>query len=94
MILQTTALAMVLVCVSVIILSFRFIYWLYTVMRTFILQLLTAVTATGMITFTVTHMHSPLISWALWFLHWLVAIPIALVTVRYIAPFYRRVFQL
>jgi len=94
MILHTTARTIVLVCVSVIILSFRFIYWLYTVMRTFILQLLTAVTATGMITFTVTHLHSPLISWALWFLHWILAIPIALVTVRYISPFYKRIFQL
>ena len=63
-------------------------------MRTLILQLLTAVTATGFITFTVTHLHAELISWALWFWHWLLAIPIALVTVRYIAPFYKRVFKL
>lgn len=63
-------------------------------MKLFILQLLTAVTATGFITFTVTHLHAPLISWALWFLHWVTAIPIALVTVRYIAPIYKRVFGL
>ncbi len=63
-------------------------------MRTFILQLITALTATGMITFTVTHLHAPLVSWFLWFWHWIIAIPIALVTVRYIAPFYKRVFKL
>jgi hypothetical protein len=59
-------------------------------MKLFMLQLLTAVTATGMITFVITHMHSALISWSLWFLHWLVAVPIALVTVRWIAPWYRQ----
>ena len=65
-------------------------------MRTLILQLLTAVTATGMITFTVTHMHMEqfYVQWLLWGLHWLVAIPIAFCTVRYIAPFYRKIFKL
>ena len=65
-------------------------------MNKVILQLLTAVTATGMITFTVTHMHLDQFSiqWLLWFLHWLVAIPIAFVTVRWIAPFYARIFRL
>ena len=65
-------------------------------MRTLILQLLTAVTATGMITFTVTHMHMNHfhVQWTLWFLHWLVAIPIAFVTVRWIAPLYKRIFSL
>jgi hypothetical protein len=61
-------------------------------MRTVILQFLTAATATCMITFTVTHMHQDqfYIQWTLWFLHWLVAIPIAFVTVRWIAPLYNR----
>jgi hypothetical protein len=65
-------------------------------MRTLVLQLLTAVTATGMITFTVTHMHMDqfYVQWLLWGLHWLVAIPIAFLTVRYIAPFYRKIFKL
>ena len=63
-------------------------------MRTVILQLITATTATGMITFVVTHLHAPLIAWLLWFTHWAVAIPIAFVTVRYISPWYKRVFKL
>lgn len=65
-------------------------------MRLFLLQLLTATTATGMITFTVTHMHMDqfYIQWTLWFLHWLVAIPIALVTMRYIQPYYRRLLDI
>lgn len=63
-------------------------------MKTLILQLLTAITATGFITFTVTHLHSPLISWTLWFLHWIIAIPIAMITVRWIAPWYKTVFKL
>lgn len=62
-------------------------------MKLFVLQLLTAVTATGMITFVVTHLHSELISWGLWFLHWAVAIPIAVVTVRWIAPWYRQLLD-
>jgi hypothetical protein len=64
-------------------------------MRTLVLQLLTAATATGMITFTVTHMHMTAfyIQWILWFTHWLVAIPIAFVTVRYIAPIYKRIID-
>lgn len=65
-------------------------------MQTIVLQLLTAATATGMITFTVTHMHMEqfYIQWLLWFTHWIVAIPIAFVTVRYIAPVYKRIFKL
>ena len=57
-----------------------------------VLQLLTAITATGMITFTVTHMHmeSFYVQWLLWATHWLVAIPIAFITVRWIAPIYKR----
>ena len=64
-------------------------------MRTLVLQLLTAVTATGMITFTVTHMHMTAfyVQWLLWGLHWLVAIPIAFCTVRYIAPIYQRIIN-
>ena len=64
-------------------------------MRTLILQLLTAVTATGMITFTVTHMHQQAfyVQWLLWFTHWLVAIPIAFCTVRRIAPIYKRIID-
>jgi hypothetical protein len=64
-------------------------------MRTLALQLLTAVTATGMITFTVTHMHMTAFytQWILWFTHWLVAIPIAFCTVRWIAPIYQRIID-
>ncbi len=64
-------------------------------MRTLVLQLLTATTATGMITFTVTHMHMDQFSiqWILWGLHWLVAIPIAFATVRWIAPLYKRIID-
>jgi len=64
-------------------------------MRTIVLQLLTAFTATGLITFTVTHMHmdSFYIQWSLWALHWLVAFPIAFCTVRYIAPVYRQLIE-
>jgi hypothetical protein len=64
-------------------------------MRILLTQLLTAVTATGMITFTVTHMHmdSFYVQWTLWALHWLVAIPIAFSTVRWIAPVYRRLID-
>jgi hypothetical protein len=55
-----------------------------------ILQLITSVTATGIITFTVTHMHmdSYYIQWILWFTHWLVAWPIAFAVTRWIAPLY------
>ena len=63
-------------------------------MKTLILQLLTAVTATGFITFAVTHLHQPMIAWSLWFLHWLIAAPIALFTIRYIQPLYRRLLKL
>ena len=59
-------------------------------MHQFLTQFFTALTATGAITFTVTHLHAPLISWTLWFIHWAVAVPIALVTVRYISPHYSR----
>ena len=58
------------------------------------LQTLTALTATGMITFAVTHLHSPLVSWSLWFLHWAVALPIAVFTMRYIQPVYKRWLKL
>ena len=59
-------------------------------MKLFLLQLATASTATGFITFAVTHLHSDLVSWTLWFLHWAIAIPIALITIRWIQPVYRR----
>jgi hypothetical protein len=60
-----------------------------------LLQLMTAVTATGMITFTVTHLHLAqfAVQWRLWALHWLVAIPIAFCTVRYITPVYQRLLD-
>lgn len=60
-----------------------------------ITQALTALTATGMITFTVTHMHLTEfhVQWRLWFLHWLVAWPIAFGTVRWIAPVYKRIVE-
>lgn len=59
-------------------------------MLTVITQFVTALIATGLITFTVTHLHAPLVAWLLWFWHWLIAIPIAFVTVRWIAPLIRR----
>lgn len=55
-------------------------------MLTALTQFLTAVIATGMITFTVTHLHAPLVAWLLWFWHWILAIPIAFATVRWISP--------
>jgi hypothetical protein len=66
------------------------------IMKLVVLQLLTAITATGMITFTVTHMHmeSFYVQWLLWATHWLVAIPIAFITVRWIAPIYKRFMKL
>jgi hypothetical protein len=62
-------------------------------MKLLLVQLLTSITATGLITFAVTHLHADLIAWSLWFLHWAVAIPIAFVTVRWIAPFYRKLLD-
>lgn len=62
-------------------------------MQTVALQLLTSLTATGMITFTVTHLHADLVSWLLWFWHWIIAWPIAFVTIRWIGPFYARVIK-
>lgn len=59
-------------------------------MKLFLLQLITATTATGLITFVVTHLHSDLVAWTLWFLHWIIAIPIAVITIRYLQPIYRR----
>jgi hypothetical protein len=58
-------------------------------------QLLTSFTATGIITLVVTHMHQDSLSieWLLWFLHWLVAWPIAFSTVRWIAPVYQKFFM-
>ena len=60
-------------------------------MKNLILQLLTSLTATGLITFTVTHMHMDIFyaQWALWLLHWIVAWPIAFITIRWIAPQYK-----
>jgi hypothetical protein len=62
---------------------------IYT-MQVLVLQLLTSFTATGLITFTVTHLHAELVSWLLWSLHWIIAWPIAFVTIRWIAPVYSR----
>lgn len=57
------------------------------------LQLVTSFTATGLITFTVTHMHMPILSLYWWLIHWLVAWPIAFITMRWIAPVYQRILQ-
>lgn len=58
-------------------------------------QLLTSFTATGIITFVVTHMHMDhfFVQWFLWSWHWFVAWPIAFVTVRWIAPVYQKFFK-
>ena len=60
-----------------------------------ILQLLVGLTATGLITFTVTHMHMETfyVQWLLWSLHWIVAWPIAFVTIRWIAPQYKKLID-
>jgi len=64
-------------------------------MKKLVLQLLTSLTATGMITFTVTHMHMETFSlqFILWMIHWLVAWPIAFVTIRWIAPVYQQLLD-
>ena len=64
-------------------------------MRTLLTQLLTSLTATGLITFTVTHMHqdSFTLQLALWLVHWIVAWPIAFSTVRWIAPIYYKLLS-
>ncbi len=63
--------------------------------KNFILQLLTSFTATGMITFTVTHMHMDdfRVQWLLWAWHWAVAWPIAFATIRWIAPQYKKLLD-
>jgi len=53
-----------------------------------LLQFLNSFTATGVITFVITHLHADLIAWYLWFLHWIIAWPIAFVTLRWIGPYY------
>ena len=60
-----------------------------------ILQLLTSFTATGIITFVVTHMHMDnfFVQWLLWAWHWAVAWPIAFVTIRWIAPQYKKLLD-
>ena len=61
--------------------------------KTLWLQLAVSLTATCFITFTVTHMHQEHfeIQWRLWSVHWfLVGWPIAFVTVRWIAPVYKK----
>lgn len=55
-------------------------------MHLLLTQLITAVIATGAITFVVTHLHHEMIAWSLWLLHWSIAVPIALTTVRYVSP--------
>ena len=64
-------------------------------MTILILQLLTSFTATGLITFTVTHMHMDYFTmqWGLWFLHWAVAWPIAFVTIKWISPIYKKMLD-
>ena len=64
-------------------------------MKTLLLQALTSLTATGMITFTVTHMHyDPFhFEFLLWLVHWIVAWPIAFTTIRWIAPIYKKVLK-
>jgi hypothetical protein len=63
--------------------------------KNFILQLLTSFTATGMITFTVTHLHMDdfHVQWLLWAWHWVVAWPIAFSTIRWIAPQYKKLLD-
>jgi hypothetical protein len=64
-------------------------------MKILILQLLTSLTATGLITFTVTHLHMEIfyVQWLLWLLHWIVAWPIAFTTIRWIAPQYKKIID-
>jgi hypothetical protein len=64
-------------------------------MKLLILQLLTSLTATCLITFTVTHMHMEqfYVQWFLWSWHWIVAWPIAFVTIRWIAPQYKKLID-
>ena len=59
-------------------------------MKLLTVQALTSLTATGIITFTVTHMHQSQFHFELllWLLHRITAWPIAFVTVRWIAPIY------
>lgn len=61
----------------------------------FLVQLLASFTATGIITLVVTHMHQDTFSiqWYLWFLHWVVAWPIAFSTIRWIAPVYQQIIK-
>jgi hypothetical protein len=56
-------------------------------------QLLTSFTATGLITFVVTHLHAELVSWFLWVWHWIIAWPIAFITIRWIAPVYYKLIE-
>lgn len=61
-------------------------------MKLLTVQALTTLTATGIITILITHLHQTQFSFEflLWLLHWATAWPIAFVTVRYIAPIYTR----
>jgi hypothetical protein len=65
------------------------------VMKKLIVQLLTSFTATGMITFAVTHMHMKTFSLELmlWIIHWLVAWPIAFINIRWIASLYQQLID-
>lgn len=56
------------------------------------LHVITSLTASAMVTFTVTHMHQAefALQLELWLLHWVTAWPIAFVTIRYIAPIYKK----
>ena len=58
-------------------------------------QALTSLTATGLITFTVTHMHQDVFHFEprLWGIHWITAWPIAFCTIRYIAPLYSKMLH-
>ena len=65
-------------------------------MKLLTVQALTSLTATGIITFTVTHMHQSQFHFELllWLLHWITAWPIAFVTVRWIAPIYAKLVNI
>lgn len=65
-------------------------------MKLLTVQALTSLTATGVITVIVTHMHQSQFHFELllWLLHWAVAWPIAFVTVRWIAPIYLKLVNI
>jgi hypothetical protein len=62
-------------------------------MKQLVTQLAASFVATGLITFTVTHLHADLIAWSLWALHWLIAWPIAFAVTRWLAPQIRKILD-